>query len=342
MPQIKIHRGFTRLFLPLFLASLACGIPLTPAPGPMPDIAVALTLTAIANQVPGSNPGLQPAPSAQPSPQNPAAPPSQTSLPPASAQPPTVVPPTVAPPTIAIPCDRAKFVSETVKDGTKMSPGQVFNKTWTLKNDGSCAWDSAYAVVLDHGDALGMPAFYNFTAAPIAPGQSVDVTVTLTAPTQPGTYQGYFMLKNASGKKFGIGDNAGGSFWVKIVVESAAGASVYKSGLLTIPQTWTVDLDSGVVGPASGADIKFEANTDVDLNLVFFGPAKLFARQPTYQDCASAQMDSPTVPISSLSLGTYFCYLTDQGRFGYLEYAGSDLTLGAGKLYLEFTTWNKP
>jgi len=53
-------------------------------------------------------------------------------------------------------------------------------------------------------------------------------------------------------------------------------------------------------------------------------------------------MDSPTVPISGLSLGTYFCYLTDQGRLGYLEYAGSDSTPGAGKLYLEFTTWKNP
>lgn len=338
--KTMIWKNLLSAIAALALATLACTFgKSTPNYQADAATAVAMTLTAVALQNPAAPPGIQPAPPSQPA-QN--SQPTLASQPTQALQPPTVPPSAVPPTTVSILCDRAKFISETVKDGTKMSPGQVFNKTWTLKNNGSCAWDSAYAVVFDHGDSMGMPAFYNFTAAPIAPGQSVDVTVTLTAPTQPGTYQGYFMLKNASGKKFGIGDNASGSFWVKIVVEGAAGATIYKSGLLTIPQTWTVDLDSGVIGPASGAEIKFEANTDVDLNLVFFVPAKLFARQPTYQDCASAQMDSPTIPIAGLSLGTYFCYLTDQGRLGYLEYAGSDLTPGAGKLYLEFTTWNKP
>ncbi|MFZ5908846.1 MAG: NBR1-Ig-like domain-containing protein [Chloroflexota bacterium] len=324
--------------LALLLVSLACTFGKS-APNYQADAAtaVAMTLTSVAIQNPAAAPGIQPAPPSQPAQ---AAQPTQASQPtiPSSAVPPSAVPPT----TVSIPCDRAKFVSETVKDGAKMQPGQVFNKTWTLSNNGSCSWDSAYAVVFDHGDQMGVFPATNFTAAPIAPGQSVDVTVTLTAPTKPGTYQGYFMLKNASGKKFGIGNNADQAFWVKIVVEAAAGPVVHKSGLLEIPQTWTVDLDSGTVGPASGADIHYEVDINASHNLVFLGPAKQMSKQPSYDDCSNAQMDSPTLPISGLSLGTYFCYLTDQGRLGYLEYAGSDTTPGAGKLYLEFTTWKNP
>ncbi len=323
--------------LALLLASLACTIGKS-APNTQADAAtaVAMTLTAVALQKPAAAPGLQPAPPSQP------AQPTQASQP--TAIPPSAVPPTAVPPTtVSLPCDRAGFVKDvTISDGTKVKAGEVFNKTWRLRNDGACPWTSAYAVVFDHGDQMGATMAINFTAADIAPGQSVDVTVTLTAPTKPGTYQGYFMLKNASGRKFGIEDNADQAFWVKIVVEAAAGPLVHKSGLLEIPQTWTVDLDNGSLGPASGAEIKFEAKTDVDLNLVFFVPAKLFVRQPSYDDCSNAQMDSPTIPIASMGLGTYFCYLTDQGRLGYLEYAGSDTTPGAGKLYLEFTTWKNP
>ncbi len=38
-------------------------------------------------------------------------------------------------------CDKAQFVSDvTIPDGTVMSPGQKFTKTWSLKNVGTCAW----------------------------------------------------------------------------------------------------------------------------------------------------------------------------------------------------------
>ncbi len=331
--------------LALLLVALACTIgqsqpPQAPQQQNDPATSVALTLTAMALQKPA-------APNAQPQPTLPAAVvyPTQPSQAPTQAmpQPPAAQPTAIPPTTVQIPCDRAGFVKDvTINDGTKVKAGEVFNKTWRLRNDGSCPWTSAYAVVFDHGDQMGATMAINFTAADIAPGQSVDVTVTLTAPTKPGTYQGFFLLKNASGRKFGIGNNADQAFWVKIVVEAAAGPTIYKSGLLEIPQTWTVDLDNGTVGPGSGAEIKFEAVSDVELNLVFYGPAKLFTREPTFDDCINAQMDNPTVPIASMRLGTYFCYLTDQGRLGYLEYAGSDTTPGAGKLYLEFTTWNKP
>ena len=37
-------------------------------------------------------------------------------------------------------CDKAQFIADvTVRDGTIMSPGQTFTKTWRLKNVGTCA-----------------------------------------------------------------------------------------------------------------------------------------------------------------------------------------------------------
>ncbi len=332
---MKTTSPWISALLALLLASLACTIGKS-APSPQAEAAtaVAMTLTAVAFQKPAAAPGIQPAPPSQPAQ---AAQPTQASQPPAAQ--PSAVPPT----TVSVPCDRASFVKDvTIQDGTKVKAGQTFKKTWKLQNHGSCPWTSGYALVFDHGDQMGAAAAINFTAASIQPGKNVDVSVTLTAPTKPGTYQGYFMLKNASGKKFGIGNNADQAFWVKIVVEAAAGPVVHKSGLLEIPQTWTVDLDSGTVGPASGADIHYQVDVNASHNLVFLGPAKQMSKQPSFDDCSNAQMDSPTIPIASMSLGTYFCYLTDQGRLGYLEYAGSDTTPGAGKLYLEFTTWKNP
>lgn len=137
---------------------------------------------------------------------------------------PTAVPPTPVPPTptqIPIPCDRGTFVTDvTYKDGTEVIAGTTFVKTWRLRNNGSCTWNSSYSLVFDSGDALGGPASVQLTTGTVAPGQEIDVSVTLKAPETPKTYQGYWKLRNGSGLVFGLGDDATKPFWVKIVVVS--------------------------------------------------------------------------------------------------------------------------
>ena len=46
----------------------------------------------------------------------------------------------------------------------------------------------------------------------VAPGQTVDVSVTLTAPATDSAYTGYWKLQNACGVNFGIGSDATISF----------------------------------------------------------------------------------------------------------------------------------
>ena len=134
----------------------------------------------------------------------------------------TPLPPTVTPvpPTatsIPIPCDRASFVEDvTYSDNKEVDGGTTFVKTWRLRNNGSCTWNSSYALVFDRGDALNGPASAQMTTGTVAPGQLIDVSVTLKAPNTPGTYQGYWKLRNGAGAIFGIGGDAQSPFWVKI------------------------------------------------------------------------------------------------------------------------------
>lgn len=117
-------------------------------------------------------------------------------------------------------CNQAAFVADvTVRDGTTFPPGAPFVKTWRLKNIGTCAWTGSYSLVFTSGSQLGAPASAAMPAS-VAPGQVVDITVDMKAPTAPGSYRGYWMLKNASGVKFGIGTNADKAFWVDIKVAS--------------------------------------------------------------------------------------------------------------------------
>jgi len=115
----------------------------------------------------------------------------------------------------------AATIDQTVPDNTIMAPGQVFVKTWRLTNAGTCTWNSSYQLVFDHGDGMGVSSGYaqTLTAGTVAPGQSVDVSVTLTAPADPGTYTGYWRFRDPNGIYFGIG---GAAPWVvKIKVANA-------------------------------------------------------------------------------------------------------------------------
>lgn len=120
-------------------------------------------------------------------------------------------------------CDRGAWVRDiTYPDDSRVEPGEQFTKIWRIRNTGTCTWDPTYAVVFDRGEAMSSTPSFPLTAT-VAPGQEVDIAVTLTAPTVPGTYQGHWKLRNSAGVTFGLGQNADRDFWVKVNVGITAG-----------------------------------------------------------------------------------------------------------------------
>jgi hypothetical protein len=135
---------------------------------------------------------------------------------------PSPTPPPVTATSTPIPCGWAGFVKDvTYPDGTQVPPGGAFTKTWRVKNLGTCTWTSSTLLIFDHGDKMGAPDSTPVTSGSVAPGASVDVSVSLTAPSAPGTYQGYFLFKGSDGVIFGVGDHANGPIWVKVKVPPA-------------------------------------------------------------------------------------------------------------------------
>ena len=132
-------------------------------------------------------------------------------------------------------CDKAQFVSDvTIPDGTIMSPGQKFTKTWRLKNVGTCAWvKGTYQLVYFSGEQMGAPASLAF-AADVPVGATYDFTISdMTAPSNAGSYRGNWMFKNASGALFGIGAQANRPWWVDIRV--SGGPTVTPGGPTVTP-----------------------------------------------------------------------------------------------------------
>jgi hypothetical protein len=121
------------------------------------------------------------------------------------------------------PCYRAFFVKDvTIPDYyDKLAPGESFVKTWRLKNTGTCSWPTDTQVVFLSGSQMGAPSTQSIGAA-VAVGEEREISVTMTAPGQAGTYTGYWMLKIPNGGRFGIGDAGNESFWVIIVIKSVA------------------------------------------------------------------------------------------------------------------------
>lgn len=126
------------------------------------------------------------------------------------------------PTTTSVPCDRAKFIDDVnFPDDTKINAGESFVKTWRLGNDGSCTWSTAYAVVFSGGDQMGAPVAVPLTGN-VSPGGTIDISVTLKAPDDGGTFRGEFKLRNASNVIFGLGTQ-NKPFWVQIRVPVATG-----------------------------------------------------------------------------------------------------------------------
>jgi hypothetical protein len=153
-------------------------------------------------------------------------------------------------------CDKAAFVADvTIPDGTVLTGGTTFTKTWRLQNVGSCTWSTSYKIVFSGGDYMGASASMFNLPTSVAPGGTIDLSVNLTAPITAGNFIGYWKLRNASGADFGVGASGTSSFLVNINVLSSYG-SAYDFVSNVCSASWTSGAGAlpcpGTDGAASG------------------------------------------------------------------------------------------
>jgi hypothetical protein len=110
--------------------------------------------------------------------------------------------PTSNPSVLASGCNNLGFIQDvTVPSGSVMRPGQEFTKTWKVVNTGTCDWVFLYRLVFTGGERMaGDPGGLGKV---IIPGKWTQLSVTLTAPRQGGTYTGYWRMGTQSGVAFG-------------------------------------------------------------------------------------------------------------------------------------------
>jgi uncharacterized repeat protein (TIGR01451 family) len=144
---------------------------------------------------------------------------------------------TLPPPSSA--CDRAAFIADiTIPDGTVMTGGTAFVKTWRLMNVGTCTWTTSYRLVFNGGDYMGVTSSAFNLPTSVAPGATIDLSLNMIAPISSGTFFSYWKLRNASGVDFGVGAGGTSNFFVKISVASSF-SSVYSFSANAASAAWS-------------------------------------------------------------------------------------------------------
>jgi hypothetical protein len=300
----RIIRFVAPFFIIIFILA-ACNLPSNAPATEDPNVvftAAALTVQAMSTQAtPFNTPTLAPPLATNTAVSFPTLPrPTSTSA----------IPPTAS-------CDLAQFIKDvSIPDGTVFAPGAAFTKTWRLKNAGTCTW-SGYSLVFDSGDSMSGTS--PTPIGTVSPGQEVDLSINLTAPSTNGSYRGYWRIRNASGVLIPVlGGTNGQSFFVDIkVAVSSSGLDLYSRAP-----------DANWVG--SGGNITF-GGSETDTN----GFAKYRSNQKLEDGSSPSKILEiyPQMVDNGVMTGLYPAYTVVSGehfkaKIGFL--AESDGTCGDG------------
>lgn len=260
-----------------------------------------------------SAPTATPAPTDTPSPTPTPAPP--TPLPDVTETPaaPVTDTPAARPPNDPNCTNKASFVADvTIPDNTVIKAGETFTKTWRISNTGTCIWASDYVLTHYSENRMGAP-----DAVPLGltyPGQTLDISVQLTAPTTPGTYRGNFVIKNPQGLIISVDEDS--RLWLIIKVENTAAAPT--STLAAGAATATVASVSNTAAPApatstsSGATCSF--TTDV------FKLTDAIAAINAYR----AQNNLPAYTVNTLLVRAAQRHANDMACNNFFTHTGTD------------------
>jgi len=95
-------------------------------------------------------------------------------------------------------CLDARYVADvTIPDDTQLDNGEEFDKTWRVRNAGSCAWPEDTVLAFSSGSQMDAPG--SVEVGEVEPGEEVEVTVKMTAPADAGRYTGVWQMKTAAG-----------------------------------------------------------------------------------------------------------------------------------------------
>jgi len=116
---------------------------------------------------------------------------------------PELVTVTVETPPTVNPCYKLLFDKDiTIPDGTRMKGGETFTKTWSVINNGGCAWAPGFTFTHMGGDLMrGQPLVLK---EPVPAGAKREISIDLVVPSgQSGLIQSSWRMTDENGIFFG-------------------------------------------------------------------------------------------------------------------------------------------
>lgn len=162
-------------------------------------------------------------------------------------------------------------------DNTAVTAGNEFTKTWRFTNAGTATWTSDFKIVFVSGNQ--MSAAPTAIGRTVAPGQTAEISLVLTAPKTADTYTGYFMLQSPNGARFGFGNDGNSAFWVKVKVETFFEVTDAKVNINpktytgSCPYTFTVSSTITVSAPGTVTYKYVATNKESDVKTLVFSEA---------------------------------------------------------------------
>ena len=193
----------------------------------------------------------------------------------------------------------------TIPDGSVLPPGSAFVKIWRIFVGGTCLEPRELELVFESGDVMGGPA--SVPLGPVSAGQTLDVSVELTAPNEPGSYRSNWRLRDDTGTVFPL------RLYVAIVVPSPTETTTVTPTASPMPSV------GPVIAVLDGADHLWFLNPNGDIL-----PPGDMGPLPTRPEAGQAQglgdglyyVDSGTGDVMRLALSGVLetVYAPESGR----------------------------
>ncbi|MCA9875109.1 MAG: hypothetical protein KC441_15675, partial [Anaerolineales bacterium] len=107
-----------------------------------------------------------------------------------------------AEPEPATPQPDGRFLADvTMPDDVRLNQGTAFTKTWRVQNSGNVPWGEGFQLVHTDGDLLAAEPSQLLPFTP--PGETAEISLSMTAPREPGTFYSDWRFQDDHGTLFG-------------------------------------------------------------------------------------------------------------------------------------------
>lgn len=98
-------------------------------------------------------------------------------------------------------CYDSALISKGIADGTDFNQSESFTQTWTVKNTGTCEWESSFTFTWVGGDMLGSDT--TKIRRTVGPGSTTEFALDFKAPSTSGQVTSSWQLYTNDGTAFG-------------------------------------------------------------------------------------------------------------------------------------------